>query len=155
MSDSTLGHGSILTVNDGTSTTTIGNIISISGPNQTRDSIDVSTMDSTSKRREFLSGMLDAGELTAEMNYDGTASGTADALNTLKTTELAYSGTTPLQAWKLQFYDSANTNYTNSSWACAGFITALGHAVPFDDKVTQSLTIKFSGVPTYTDLATV
>lgn len=144
MSDSTLGHGSILTVNDATNTTTVGNIISISGPNQTRDSIDVSTMDSGTKFREFLPGMLDAGELTAEMNYDGTNAGVADKLHTLRTATA--------QTWKLQFYDRATTSQTHSSWASAGFITALGHAVPFDDKVTQSLTLKFTGVPTYTDV---
>lgn len=152
MSDAIIGHGAALTVNDGTSTTTVGNIISISGPNETRDSIDVSTMDSASKQREFLAGMLDAGELTAELNYDGTALGTAHLLHVLRTTELTYSGTTPSQTWKLQFYDRANTNQTHSHWQSAGFITSLGHTVSFDDKVTESVTIKFSGVPTYTDV---
>ena len=145
MSDSTLGHSSVLTVNDATATTTIGNIISISGPNSTRDSIDISTMDSGSLQREFIPSMLDAGELTAEMNYDGTAAGTADKLNTLFTATTAVT-------WKLSFYDRANTNQTHSFWQSTGFITALGHAVPFDDKVTQSVTIKFTGKPTYTDV---
>lgn len=137
MSDSEHGHGA--TLSDGS--ITVGNIISISGPNQTRDSVDVSTMDSTSKMREFLPAMLDAGEVTFELNYDGTAAGTANDLNTAKSATAA--------TWTIVFPGGGTT----SSWASAGFITALGHAVPFDDKVTQSVTIKFTGLPTYTDQA--
>jgi len=85
MSDSVHGHGAVLSIGG----TTIGNIISITGPNQTRDSIDVSTMDSTSKWREFIPGMLDAGEVTFTCNYDGTAAGSANDLNTIKTNAAA------------------------------------------------------------------
>ena len=145
MSDGLHGHGTVLTVNDGTSTTTVGNIISITGPNQARDPIDISTMDSTSKFREFIPGMLDAGEFTVEINYDGTAAGTANALNIQKTATA--------HTWTITL-DDAGAGETNSYWACSGFVTALGHAIPFDDKVTQSLTIKCTGVPTYADIAT-
>lgn len=137
MSDSEHGHG--VTLNDGS--ITVGNIISISGPNQTRDSVDVSTMDSTSSFREFVPSMLDPGEMTFECNYDGTAAGTANELNTAKTATAA--------TWTVTFSGGSAT----SSWACKGWITALGHAIPFDDKVTQSVTIKFTGIPTYTDMA--
>lgn len=135
MSDSQHGHGTVLS--DGT--ITVGNVMSISGPNQTRDSVDVSTMDSTSKTREFVPCMLDPGELTLEMNYDATASGTAHLLDAAQTNTEA--------TWTLTFPGGGTT----STWACKGFITALGHAVPFDDKVTQSLTLKFSGVPSYVE----
>jgi hypothetical protein len=137
------GHGTTLKVNDGTNTTTIGYITSISGPNQTRDSIDVSTMDSTGKQRIFIPGMLDAGESTFELNYDGTGAATANDLNTERTNTA--------QTWTVTF-DDGGTN-ADSSWACKGFITALGHATDYEGKVSQSLTLKFSGVPTYTDLA--
>jgi predicted secreted protein len=145
MSDGFHGHGAVLTVNDATNTTTVGNIISIGGPSQARDPIDISTVDSASKFREFVPGMLDAGEVTMEINYDGTAAGTADKLNTLKTATA--------MTWTVTIDDAATTAQTNSSWACAGFVTALGHAIPFDDKVTQSVTIKCTGLPTYLDIA--
>jgi predicted secreted protein len=137
MSDGIHGHGATL----GCGGTTVGNIISIGGPNQTRDPIDISTMDSTSKFREFIPGMIDPGEITFECNYDGTAAGTANTLNTWKTNTA--------NTWTVTF----NNNGTTSSWACSGFMTALGHAIPFDDKVTQSVTVKCTGVPTYTDQA--
>jgi len=135
MSDGTHGHGTTLA---GAVAGTIGNIISVSGPDQSKDSIDISTMDSTNKWREFIPGMLDAGEVSFDVNYDGSASGNADALNTALTAAA--------DTWTITFPDT-------STWACSGFITGLGHAIPFDDKITQSVTIKFSGTPTYTDVA--
>ncbi len=144
MSAGVHGYGTVLKVHEGTNVayTTIGNITSISGPDQSRDSIDISTMDSTNKFREFLPGMIDAGELTAELNYDSSSGGVASSLDTL-----ARSTATNLN-WVIEFNDGE----TPSSFECAGHITRLGYAIPFDDKVTQSVTIKLSGEPTYTDL---
>jgi len=139
MSDGIHGHGAILSFD----ATAVGNIISISGPNPSRDSIDISTMDSTAKFREFIPGMLDAGEVTFELNYDGTAAGTANDLQLLKTNSAQY--------WHITFPDHT-TEASKSDIYCQGFITALGHAIPFDDKVTQSVTVKLSGVPVFTDV---
>ena len=86
MSDGTHGHGAVLTFAPTTataSTTAIGNIITIGGPDQARDGIDYSTMDSTNKWREFMGGMIDPGEVTFDVNCDGSAAGNANALNTL------------------------------------------------------------------------
>lgn len=148
MSDGTHGHGSKLQVVNLTNVTqatnlthwtTIANIITITGADQTKDPIDISTMDSTSKFREFIGGMLDAGEATCELNYDGSATGTANDLHTL------YVSTNTDLRWQITFPDT-------SSWSSIGFVTALGHAVPFDDKISQSLTVKMTGVPTYLDV---
>lgn len=136
MSDGTHGHGSTLA---GGTAGTIGNIISMGGPNQTRDSIDISTMDSSSKWREFIPGMLDAGEMTFECNYDGVSEETGNDLNT------ALADATP-EEWTITLSDT-------STWVCTGFVTALGFGSPFDDKLTQSVTIKFTGAPVYTDVA--
>ena len=135
-SDGTHGHGTALVA--GTNGT-VGNIISVSIDGQTRDAVDISTMDSTSKFREFISGMADAGEVTVEVNYDGSAAGVANSLNTI------YQGGTA-ETWTITMVDT-------SSFSSAGFITNLSIAVPFDDKITQSITIKLSGVPTFTDVA--
>ncbi len=134
MSQGQHGHGATLSIGG----TTIANIISITGPNQTRDAIDFSTMDSTSKFREFLPGMLDAGEATFELNYDGSAGGTANDLNTIMTN--------PAAECIITFPDTSDITVS-------GFATALSFGDPFDDKVTQSLTLKFTGVPVFTDVA--
>ena len=152
MSDGEHGQGAKLlygTVTNPTSWTAIGNIMSITGPSQTRDPIDISTMESTSKFREFLPGMLDAGEVTMDINYDGSASGEANALN-----GTAGIFTASAYTFGVSFGDGTNTVVTNNSyWYSGGFMTALGHAIPFDDKITQPITIKFTGVRTYVDLA--
>ena len=143
MSDGILGHGASLKIcanSSFTTVTTIGNITNISGANQTRDSIDKSTMDSTNKCREFIPGMLDAGEITADLNYDGAAAGEANLLNTAKTNAAQY--------WRITFNDHTTAS-SRSYWQSAGFITALGHAIPYEDKVTQSVTIKCTGAPTF------
>ena len=145
MSDGQHGHGVTLKAvvltnyTEATQHTAIGNIMSIGGPSQGKDPIEISTMDSTTKFREFIPGMMDAGELTCDINYDGAAAGTGDDLNTL------YLSTATDLAWVITFLDT-------SEYRCVGFITALGHTIPFDDKVTQSVGIKLSGVPTFTDV---
>ena len=57
MSDGMIGHGTVLTIGG----VTIGNVISISGPDQTRASVDITTMDSTGKWMEFIPGLIDGG----------------------------------------------------------------------------------------------
>lgn len=148
MSDGTPGYGASLKVDATTNfvastATAIGNIISVGGPNQSRDAVDISTMDSTEKWREFIGGILDAGEVTVDLNYDGAAAGTANDLDAIKTNATQY--------WRITFND--HTTETNKSYfQCDGIVTGLGHAIPFDDKVTQSLTLKLSGKPTFTDI---
>ncbi len=129
MSNGTHGHGASLV---GSVTGDIGDIMSISGPSIAIDSIDISTMDSASKFSEFIPGMLDAGELTFDVNYDGSAGGTANDLQTALVTEA-------LETWTVTFPGGSN-------WAASGFVSSLGNAIPFDDKVTQSVTITLSGV---------
>jgi predicted secreted protein len=135
MSDGCHGHGAVLTI----AATTIGNIISVSGPEQSRDAVDKSTMDSTNKFREFIPGMADGGEISFDVNYDGAAGATANDLHNAFTATAA-------QAIVVQI----NNGGTTSSWAVSGFVTGLGYAIPHDEKVTQSVTIKAAGEPTYT-----
>lgn len=130
MSTGIHGHGTTLTIGG----TAVGNIMSISGPDQSRDPIDISTMESSNKFREFIPGMIDAGELTMELNFDGTTvSSVLDGQLTATASSIV-----------VTFSDADTATFT-----CNGFITALGHAIPMDDKVTQSVTIKFTGEPTY------
>lgn len=131
------GHGTTIT---GSSIGVIGEIIDISGPSQARDSIDVSTMDSAAKWREFIPGMLDSGEVTFDVNYDGAAAGVANKLNTSLTADP--------ETWTIAIKGNASVY---GSWAATGFVTGLGFAIPFGDKITQSVTIKFTGAPTFTD----
>ena len=119
--------------------TAVAEITSISGPDQSRDAIDVSSMDSSNKWREFIPAMIDSGEITMELNY-GTAE--ANRLSTYQT------NTATNQYWMVRFNDHT-TEESKSQWSCIGYMTSLGYAIPFDDKITQSATFKFTGTPTY------
>jgi len=121
------GHGTTLAIGG----SAVGQIISISGPNMTRDSIEITNMGSTNKWREFIPGMLDAGECTADVVYDGTAVATF----------LAAQLTQTAQTITVTFPDTG-------TWAASGFLTSLGHSIPYDDKVSQSVGMKFTGAAT-------
>ena len=121
------GHGTTLAIGG----SAVGQIISISGPNMTRDSIEITNMGSTSKWREFIPGMLNAGECTADVVYDGTAVATF----------LAAQLTQTAQTITVTFPDTG-------TWAASGFLTSLGHSIPYDDKVSQSVGMKFTGAAT-------
>ena len=121
------GHGTTLAIGG----SAVGQIISISGPNMTRDSIEITNMGSTNKWREFIPGMLDAGECTADVVYDGTAVATF----------LAAQLTQTAQTITVTFPDTG-------TWAASGFMTSLGHSIPYDDKISQSVGIKFTGAVT-------
>jgi len=47
---------------------TVAEVLSIGGPSQSRDMIDATSMDSTDQFKEFIGGLVDAGEVTMELN---------------------------------------------------------------------------------------
>jgi hypothetical protein len=93
----THGHGTVLA---GSTAGTIGEVRKLDVSGRKRDSLDVSSCDSTSSAREFIPGMMDEGEITVEVVYDGSNVGVA-----------------------------------------------------FEGEITQSITIKCSGVWTYSDVS--
>jgi len=114
----------------------LAEVNSISGPNRTRDTIDVTTLDSTGGYREFIGGFRDGGEVVLDMNY--TRAG-FDALNT------DFENNTTAQTYVIVMSDTGATEFSFSGW-----VTALGKSIPLDDKVTMSCTIKIDGQITET-----
>ena len=49
--------------------TTVAEVLDISGPNMSRDTIDVSNQDSTGGWREYIAGFRDAGEISLSANW--------------------------------------------------------------------------------------
>ena len=50
--------------------TAIGNVGNFSGPNMERDTYDVTAHDSPNKFRQFIGGLINGGEVSAECHYD-------------------------------------------------------------------------------------
>lgn len=125
----THGHGTTLS---GATTGSIAEILSVSLPDQKVDDLDVTTMASTDKWREFIPGLKDAGAITLQLLYE--KANYQKVQNAL--------GATP-EVWTITLPDS-------STFVCTGYINANGGDSPHEDKITQSVTLKISGAPTFT-----
>lgn len=136
--------------NDATSTTEetfspIGNLTSITVPGFARDTYDVTAHDAADKWREWIGGLLDGGEVSCDINYDPAL-------------QIGAAG----DVYTVLVGDAENPDPVNyeialpdgSKFACALLITSFDDIdVPFDDKVTGSITWKMSGKPTFTAAA--
>lgn len=108
----------------------IAEINSIDGPSKSRDTIDVTSLDSTGGYREFIGGFRDGGTVTLPMNFTRA---TYDLMNT------------DFESNVLQNYEILLPDVEGTSFEFEGLVTELGLAVPTDDKVTADVTIKVSG----------
>jgi len=133
MSDAISGVGALFKRSDMTSSPTfnaIAEINSISGPDKTRDTIDVTSLDSTGGYREFIASFRDAGQVVLEMNF--TRNGYLDMNDDFELDTLV--------DYQIVLPDAGNTTLDFS-----GLVTDIGLAVPLDDKITSTVTIKISG----------
>lgn len=129
----TAGFGSSFLKVSGTSTTAIGGITSIKGPGMSGDDIDVSDMDSANGFKEFIPGLVDAGEVSLDLNWDKDDTTTLHGLWRATST------------YRIQF-----GNATTSKWEFTGYLKGLENEAPHDDKISATATFKISGKPAYT-----
>jgi predicted secreted protein len=133
MSDAFAGVGTVFKRGNGASTevfAAIAEVNSIDGPNMSRETIDVTSLDSTGGYREFIGSFRDGGEVSLEMNF--TRDGYLDMKTDFESSSLVN--------YQIVLADSGATTFE-----FAGFVTALGSSVTTDDKVTSPCTIKVSG----------
>jgi len=109
----------------------IAEINSIQGPDKSRGTIDVTSLDSTGGYREFIGSFRDGGQVVLEMNFsrDGYLAMNDDfEIETLVDYQIVL----------------ADTGATTFSFS--GFVTNIGLAIPMDNKMTAPVTIKVSGM---------
>lgn len=133
------GFGTALQRGDGGSPevfTTIANVTSIKPPAMERETIDVTAHDSADGWMEFVGGLKDGGEVSADVNYDP-----ADH-----------------DAIVADFEDDAARNYRivfpdadATTWSFSAILTGFETEAPYDDKLSASLTWKVTGKPTLSD----
>jgi hypothetical protein len=127
------GHGTTLTI-DGD---TVGEITNITGPNRTRGTADATSFDSASATREYVAlRYRDEGELTLDLKYN--ADGATDSARIVRV--LYKSGETVSVVITLS---------NDETFTCDGFVSGVGHTIPLDDKVTQTVSIKLTGQATW------
>ena len=105
-------------------------INTIAGPGMTRDVIDVTSLDSTDKYREFIAGFRDAGTVVLNMNF------TRAEYDVMKS---------DFENDDLQNYEIVLPDAENTALEFEGLVTELPLTIPPDDKITMDVTIKLSG----------
>ena len=108
----------------------IAEINSITGPGMSRDTIDVTSLDSTGGYREFIAGFRNAGTITLAMNF------TRSTYDTMKA---------DFESDSLQNYEIILPDAENTSFEFEGLVTELPLTIPADDKITADVTIQVSG----------
>lgn len=108
----------------------LAEINSITGPSMSRDTIDVTSLDSTGGYREFITGFRDGGTVVLSMNF------TRDTYELMKT---------DFESNVAQNYQIDLPDGENTSLDFEGLVTELPLTIPTDDKITADTTIKITG----------
>jgi predicted secreted protein len=136
-SGAVLGYQTLLQRGDGGSPegfTTIAEVLDISGPSSSVDTIEVTNMDSPNNYKEYIAGLLDGGEVSFDCNFTNVASQTNIIADHQNRTLRNFKMVLPLAG--------------NPAWTFAGYVTGFDNSQPVQDKITASFTIKITGKPT-------
>ncbi|WP_299542022.1 phage tail tube protein [uncultured Streptomyces sp.] len=133
------GFGTKLLRGDGVTPTEgfeeIADVTNLSAPGLSRETIDVTSHGSEDGWMEFIGGLKDPGEVSADINYQ------PDKHDLLVGD---FEDTAP-RNYKIVFPDEAATE-----WAFPAILTGFEPETPYDDKATAALTLKVSGKPVIT-----
>lgn len=108
----------------------IANLSNLEGPESERETYDVTAHDSADGWREFVGGLKDGGEVTAEVNYDPREHDTLLA---------DYEISQPIP-WRV-------TWPTGDAWEITAILSGFNPEAPVDDKLAAEITLKVSGKP--------
>lgn len=147
-SNAHIGFGAQIQKGDGASPENFVSILgikSISGPKISRDSVDVTDMQSASGYREFIGGLTDAGEVTFESNFlprDATQNQEDGGFMA----EFDKSSCDSRGNWRILLPECQGE--AEGYFEFAGIVTGQQVDVPMDALMGFSGTIKVSGRPT-------
>jgi predicted secreted protein len=110
----------------------LSEILSLEGPTQTRETIDVTNLDSTGGYREFIGSFRDGGTVTLSMNF---LRANYDLLHT------DFEDDTPGN-YKIVLPDTANTTIEFE-----GLVQEMPLSASVGNQVTANVTIKVTGEP--------
>lgn len=126
--------GTKLTVGK-TTPVTVAKLTSIGGIELTKDTIDVTTLDSEDGYREFIAGLKDGGEVSLEglLNLE-TGKGQKEIYDLFENDEV--------QDFAIVFPPKLN-----ASWEFKGIVTGFSTSEDLEDPLSFGATIKVSGKP--------
>lgn len=114
----------------------IAEVVSIGGPNMSRETIDITSLDVLDGYRKFIASFRDAGTIDLNMNFTN---------ETYKLMKADFESDEP------QEYQIVLPDEEASTLSFEGLVTELPLNVPTGDKITVDVTIKISGAVTFTD----
>lgn len=115
--------------------TPVGGLTSIGGVEINADSIDVSAMDNTTGFKDYLAGLKDGGEVSAEGFLDGEDSGQDAMYEALNDGQQ--------RTFAIVFPDAIG-----KTWQFNGIVTKFATNAQLGDAVKFSAAVKVSGKPT-------
>jgi hypothetical protein len=134
--------GTSFKITSGGSLVAVGELTGIGGPSLSVDTIDVSSHTSADAHREFVAGVIDAGEMALEGNLlQGNAELLKDSIESRA-----------VVAAEVNFppYLTAPDTYKFSKWGFSGIVIGLGPTAPHDGKLGFNGSVKVTGA---TDLS--
>jgi len=129
-SNAVAGVGTVFNRWNGSAWVAVAEINSITGPSMSRDTIDVTSLDSTGGYREFITGFRNAGTVVLAMNF------TRDTYELMKT---------DFESNTAQNYQIDLPDVEGTSLDFEGLVTELPLTIPADDKIIADVTIQVTG----------
>lgn len=113
--------------------TALGLVTNLTPPNQSVDDIDVTTMDSANRTREFIQGLIDPGDMSVDLLYD-PGGDTDDFILT----------------WREQAENrSVRITYPGGAKdTFSAYPKSYAPSIPVGDKMSATLTLKVAGAIT-------
>jgi len=137
MTDAKIGYGSKYEIFSGGMFVEVGEVINITPGEAVADRVDATHMQSPGRRREYISGLIDNGEASFEINWV-PGSPTDQLLRGLMT-----SGETVDH--RVTFPNGVTLTYDAS-------IIGFSKVIPIDDRMTATITVAVSGEETWDDV---
>lgn len=137
-SQALLGYGSTFEIANSSSSPTsfvsLGEVTSIKPPSPTQDQIDVTHMQSPNRRREFISGLIDNGECSFEMNYLPGSAGDTE-LNEILDLPV---GSSRARMCRIRYPNGVTHTFLAE-------LQSYEANIPVDDKMSATVTFKVTG----------
>jgi predicted secreted protein len=133
-----IGYGTRFQIEDDNSPAAfidVAEIFNVTPPNQQTDSVEATHNLSPDRTREFITGLINPGEASFEMNF--IPGSTAD----MRIQQLRASGV--VKNCKIIFPN-------NTAWTFLASIIGFEPSTPIDDRMTATVTLKVSGSTTIT-----
>jgi hypothetical protein len=127
-----IGYNTDFAIYNGSSYVEVAEITSITWPGYARDAVEATHLNSDDQFREFIPGLMDAGEVTLEMNFIPSVS---DVI-------LAALLASTVGQFKITAQGGVNCVFR-------GIVTSYQGQSPVDDRMTASVTIKVTAKPTW------